>query len=118
MAEENKREKKQDSFHKVTAGLILILLGTLFLLTTLRYLSWADWWAYFLLGLGAIFIFEVVVRTASPGERIRITGKLVAGVILIVIGAAHIFGLASWWPLILIAVGLAMIVSYFYESKK
>ncbi len=118
MPEDNKKKAKQDSFSKITNGLILILLGVLFLLATLGYLSWEKWWAYFLIGLGAIFLFEVAVRAASPEISQRFTGKLIAGIVLIIIGAAHIFGLVTWWPLILIAVGLAMIVSYFHGAKK
>jgi len=110
MTENNKKKVKQDSFSKITNGLILILLGV--------YLSWGEWWAYFLIGLGAIFLFEVAVRAASPGNYQRFTGKLIAGIVLIIIGSAHIFGLVTWWPLVLIAVGLAMIVSYFLGGKK
>jgi len=118
MTENNKKKVKQDSFSKITNGLILILLGVLFLMATLDYLSWGEWWAYFLIGLGAIFLFEVAVRAASPGNYQRFTGKLIAGIVLIIIGSAHIFGLVTWWPLVLIAVGLAMIVSYFLGGKK
>ena len=114
---EGKEKIKEDNFSKVTAGLILILLGVLFLLATLDYLSWGDWWAYFLIGLGAIFIFEVVVRAATPRLGRRFTGKLIAGIVLIIIGAAHIFGWVTWWPLILIAVGLGLIISYFYGVR-
>jgi membrane-bound ClpP family serine protease len=39
------------------------------------------------------------------------TGKLVAGAVMMVIGASHIFGLASWWPLILVAVGIILLVT-------
>jgi len=47
----------------------------------------------------------------------RFTGKLIAGIVLVIIGAAHIFGWVTWWPLILIAVGLGLIISYFYGVR-
>ena len=49
---------KQDYPPKITGGLILILLGVLFLFTEMDRISWTDWWAYFLVGLGGIFLLE------------------------------------------------------------
>jgi hypothetical protein len=43
-------------------------------------------------------------------------GRLVAGLILVAIGGAHLIGFEEWWPLVLIAVGIGVLVSAF--SKK
>jgi len=104
-------KKGHDPLSGVTGGLILILLGVLFLLTTLDYISWGDWWAYFVLGLGCILILEALIRVARTGDRQPVTGKLIGGSVLIIIGAAYVFGMVTWWPLILIAVGLVIIVT-------
>ena len=96
---------------RLTGGLILVLLGVLFLLAETDRLSWVDWWAYFLVGLGGIFILDFLIRAFSAADRRSITGKLVAGFVLIVIGGAHLLGLEEWWPLILIAVGAAILIS-------
>jgi len=102
---------KLDYAPKITGGLILILLGVLFLFTEMDKISWEDWWAYFLVGLGAIFLIEALLRTFSPEGRKAIGGRLVAGPILIVIGGSRLIGLEHWWPLVLIAVGLGVLIS-------
>jgi hypothetical protein len=104
---------KQDGRPKVTGGLILILLGVLFLLAEMDRVSWADWWAWFLVGLGGIFLIEALLRVSSAEGRRGIGGRLIAGLILIVIGGAHLTNLEEWWPLILIVVGIGVLVSAF-----
>jgi len=116
---ENKEEKiKHDPWSRVIGGLILILLGILFLLATMDIVSWGDWWAYFLVGLGAIFIFEVILRSGSPAFRQHITGRLIAGVVLILVGGSFIFGMTNWWPIIIIGVGVALVISALWTQKK
>ena len=100
---------KRDPYSGIFGGLILILLGVLFLLATMDVVSWGDWWAYFLVGLGAIFVIEFIVRSVAPAYRRQDKGKLVIGTILVIVGGAHIFGMVSWWPLILIAVGVIIV---------
>jgi hypothetical protein len=107
---------KQDPRPKVSGGLILIFLGVLFLLTEMDRISWADWWAYFLVGLGGIFLIEALLRASSVEGRRGMGGRLVAGLILVAIGGAHLIGFEEWWPLVLIAVGIGVLVSAF--SKK
>jgi hypothetical protein len=94
---------KQDFHPKLTGGLILILLGILFLLAEMERISWADWWAYFLAGLGGIF-------------RSGISGRLIAGLILVIIGGSYLIGFTEWWPLILIAVGVVILASAFLKK--
>ena len=107
---------KQDYRSKLTGGLILILLGALFLLTEMERISWTDWWAYFLVGLGGIFLIEALFRAGSAEGRRGLGGRLIAGLILVVIGGAHLIGFEEWWPLVLIAVGIGVLISAF--SKK
>lgn len=107
---------KQDYRPKITGGLILILLGVLFLLTEMDRISWADWWAYFLVGLGGIFLIEALLRAGSAEGRRGLGGRLIAGIILAIIGGAHLIGFEEWWPLVLIAVGIGVLISAF--SKK
>jgi hypothetical protein len=95
----------------ITGGLILILLGVLFLLTEMGRIGWADWWAYFLVGLGGIFLLEAAIQAASAEGRRRIPGRIAAGLILVVIGGAHLIGFMAWWPLILIAIGIVLVIS-------
>jgi uncharacterized protein YjeT (DUF2065 family) len=112
-----RKKPKHDPLSGLTGGLILILLGVLFLLTTMDYLSWSNWWQYFLLGLGAILILEGLIRLIAPRAEKSVTGKLIGGSILLIIGASFVYGLVTWWPLILIAVGIIIIVTGFVKSK-
>jgi hypothetical protein len=113
----DQKKPKHDPLSGLTGGLILILLGVLFLLTTTDYLSWSNWWKFFLLGLGAIFILEGIIRLIIPHADKDVQGKLIGGLILSTIGAFFVFGLVNWWPLILIAVGIIVIVSGFFKSR-
>ena len=98
-------------YPNLTGGLVLILLGVLFLLTEMGRIGWVDWWAYFLVGLGAIFLLEAFFRVFSAEGRRGAGGKVIAGLILVVIGGAHLVGFEEWWPLILIAVGVGVLIS-------
>jgi hypothetical protein len=106
---------KDGPYPRLTGGLILILLGVLFLLTQMDRISWADWWAYFLVGLGGIFILEGIIR--SFRQTHHRTGRFIAGLVLIIIGGAHLIGFEEWWPLILIAVGVVVLISPLLGKK-
>jgi len=107
---------KRDYSPKITGGLILILLGVLFLMSEMDRISWADWWAYFLVGLGVIFLIEALLRSFSAEGRKTVGGRLVVGPILIVIGGSHLLGLEHWWPLVLIVVGAGIVISAFLKK--
>jgi hypothetical protein len=109
-------QTRQDYHPKLTGGLILILLGVLFLLAEMDRISWVDWWAWFLVGLGGIFLLEALLRAFSAEGRSRISGRLTAGLILAIIGGAHLIGFMEWWPLILIAVGAVVLLSAFLKK--
>ena len=95
----------------VTGGLILIWLGISFYLAQTGYASWGNWFAVFLLGIGVIIILQGLIRYGQG--RGSFTGSLIGGVILILIGAAFYWGFqfGSLWPLILVAIGVAVLVS-------
>ncbi len=109
---------RNDPLSGVIFGLIVITLGVLFLLASQDKIAWEDWWAYFLLALGGIFILEVLLRSIMPAYRRPIFGKLIAGVVLIAIGASNIYGLGSWWPLIIIGVGVVIFFNAIFRSRK
>lgn len=108
---------RRGPYPSLTGGLILILLGVLFLLTEMGRIGWANWWAYFLVGLGGIFLLEALIRMFSAEGRKGVSGKIIAGLILAVIGGAHLIGFEEWWPLILIAVGVGVLISGFLRKK-
>jgi|MudIll2142460700_1097286.scaffolds.fasta_scaffold2797013_1 hypothetical protein len=102
----------------LTGGLILILLGALFLLVQADRLglTWANWWTYFLVGLGAILILTGLLGLRDrPGESLR--GRLIGGLVLIIVGAVNILGVTTWWPAILVVVGLALVISSLFARS-
>ncbi|MFB0518954.1 MAG: hypothetical protein ACETWC_06700 [Acidobacteriota bacterium] len=111
------RECSKDPLSAIFSGLIVILLGVLFLLVTQDYLRWGDWWAYLLVGIGIIFVIEVIVRQTRAQYRCPIAGKLIGGLVLIAVGAGHIYGLRHWWPLVIIVVGFVIMFMGFKKLR-
>ncbi len=109
---------RRDPLSRVIFGLIVITVGVLFLLASQEKIAWEDWWAYLLLVLGGIFIFEALLRSVMPAYRRPVFGRLIAGLVLIAIGASNIYGFVSWWPLIIIGVGVIILFSAFFRPRK
>jgi hypothetical protein len=107
--------RSRRAFSGIFPGLLLILLGVLFFLTTQGTLSWNRWWQYFLVGLGAIFLIEAIVRYATGSERGFSLGRIIAGLVLISVGASFLFNMVTWWPIILIVVGLVILVAALFR---
>ncbi|MBC7185506.1 MAG: hypothetical protein H5U38_00575 [Calditrichaeota bacterium] len=103
----------------VVSGLAIVWLGIVFLLDRRGVLAPGVGWVwYFLFGLGVILLLEVIARHVLPQYRQRSAGRLVAAVALMAIGAWQITGLGEWWPLLLIAAGLVLIVGSLRPGKK
>jgi len=115
---EIEKKRGKDPLAGITGGLIVILLGVLFLLRNMGYLHWGNWWAYFLVGIGVFLILEAIVRSAIPQYRCGILGRVIGGIVLIFIGAGNIYGIGHYWPLILVGVGIAIIVATMFGFKK
>ena len=108
---------RRDPVSGLFFGLILVLLGVVFFLSTQDWISRDDWWKYFITGLGIIFLIEVLVRYTRPAYRRPVFGRVIAGLILICVGLAFIGGLGNWWPLILIIVGLVIVFNFWFRKK-
>lgn len=114
----------RDPLGTAIGALILIWLGvTLFLanLGTFAWIQWENFWAWFVLGVGAIFILEVLIRLVVPEYRRPIGGRLIAGVILLAIGASFTFlpfDIGKLWPLIPIAIGLAILFGGLFRLRR
>ena len=103
-------KKQHDSLSRIFFGVIIIWLGISFLLVNQNYYYWFDWWAYFLLGLGIIFLIEAVIYLVRPELSRSYMGNLIAGVVLTALGAINIYGMSEWWPMILVIVGIIIIL--------
>ena len=100
----------------IMGGLVLILVGSIFLLRQMDLISRAHLWGYFLVGLGAILIVTGLFGIGHQGRH-PTRGRFSGGVVLIVIGAANIIGLNVWWPYLLIVIGLMLVVSALFPSR-
>ncbi|MEJ5292472.1 MAG: zinc-ribbon domain-containing protein [Candidatus Methanosuratincola sp.] len=92
-------------------GGVLVVLGSTFWLATTGVISWAIWWAYFLCGLGVLLVLLGIHNARSGKDSGPITGGVVVLAIGIIAILAWNYSLSSWWPLVLIAIGLVVIVS-------
>lgn len=101
---------QHDPIGRIIFGLIVVWLGISFLLRTMDIVYWDDWWAYFILGLGAIFIIEILIRMLRPEYQRPYMGKLIAAVVLIAIGLGNIYNIENWWPFVIIAVGIIILL--------
>jgi len=115
---ELRRERRpKDPLAGLFWGLTLILLGVLFFANQQGWTTWDNWWQYLLIGLGIIFIIDGLAHLAIPRYRDTSYGRFVPGVILIFVGLAFIYGFSQWWPLILIAAGIAILVSLLFRRR-
>ena len=78
--------------------------------------NWWDGWAVFFTGAGVIVLFEIVIRLLIPQYRKNITGSLILGLILLGIGLGALFNL--FWPLVLIAIGVIILIRAFVRSHQ
>lgn len=102
---------RRDLAGPLFGGGVLIVLGLSFWLATSGTISWAIWWAYFLCGLGVLLIL-LGINNARSGKD---SGPITGGVVILAIGIIAIlawsYSISSWWPLVLIALGLLVIFS-------
>jgi hypothetical protein len=73
-------------------------------------LAWDKWWQFLIIGIGVIFLIDSLIRYQKDSAREIRIGRLIAAIILIGVGIAFLVGNATWWPLIIILVGVAVII--------
>ena len=138
--EEKSVEEKwqRDQLGSVTWALILIWAGVVFLANNLGFLDvfnqlfsslgleagelpfdpplmQIEAWSLVFLGAGALLLIEVVIRLLIPSYRKPVLGTVILAIVFFGMG------LGSWgliWPLILIAVGLAIVLGGFFRKEK
>jgi hypothetical protein len=121
---------RRDPLAAIVWALIFIWSGLVFLAANLGYLDFIlvrstdipsirglDAWSIVLVGAGAIFLLEALIRILIPEYRRSVTGTIIFGIILIGIGLGD---LVSWniiWPTILIVLGLSIILRGFMRGS-
>jgi hypothetical protein len=101
-------------FHGMFWGLVLVLLGVIFLLNEQGVLTGDTWWQSLLIGLGGIFIISSIVHYNSP-FRWAAWSKFITGVVLILIGVLSMVGSSHWWPVALLVAGGLFLARFFWH---
>jgi uncharacterized ion transporter superfamily protein YfcC len=103
--QERREARRHYPWRGIFPGLLLILIGGLFLAVQQSWIPQNTWWEYLLIGLGGIAVITGLVRQYFHDYRYRGAGQFVMGAILITLGALFLLGSGHWWPLVLIVVG-------------
>ncbi len=104
--------KLEQTWSAIGWGLFLILVGGLFLAGNQGWLDQGSGWSYFIIGLGAILILGFAVRYFGilPNRRSGV-GGLIAGLALVLIGVAFLYGFGNWWPLVILVIGIGILAN-------
>lgn len=102
-------------FHGLFLGLVLVLLGVLFLLSQAGWVTGDAWWQSLLIGLGVISILNGMAYYHNPAYRWGSYGKFIVGIVMIIIGTLFILGSSQWWPVALIVAGIAFLIRFFWR---
>jgi hypothetical protein len=104
----------------IVGGSVLIWLGVTFFLEQNGNISSDIWWAYFILGVGAILILEGVVIYSRGHYGL---GPIIGGAFLIFAGISAIATdnyriQSNLWPLAIVVIGLLVLLSGFAFRRR
>jgi PAS domain S-box-containing protein len=109
--ESRKEAKAKDPLRGLFWGLLLVLLGVLLFVNEQNWLNGGTWWEIFLVGLGLVFMVDALFHYLNPISRPYTPGRLSPGIILTAVGLTFLFGFTQWWPIALVATGVALLFS-------
>ena len=99
-------------------GLMFILWGIIVALLRQNIISADNIWKVFITGLGSIFLIQALIYYLTPEYRSHAVGRVTPGAILLLIGLSFLVGLNAWWPVILVAAGVAIIfITWFLQRE-
>jgi hypothetical protein len=114
--QERRERRGRDPWRGLVWGLLLILVGVLFFIGQQQGIGWDVLWKYLLIGLGAIFIIDGFIHLWGP-EHDGSLGRFIPGIVILFIGLAFLFNFSQWWPIILIAVGVIILISLVFRRR-
>ena len=102
----------------IWAGLVLLAENLGLFGTLVRQGSDAPWsfltttgaWGIIFIGAGVILLAGAAYRLAVPAQRRPVRGAIILAVIFIAIGLGDLVKWDAVWPIVLVAVGLAIVV--------
>ncbi len=101
-------------------GVILVLIGIIFLLQNMNIFILNNWWALFIL-IPAVAAFGSAWRSyQDAGGRLTggARGSLIGGLVLVLVAAVFLFGL-NWGvvgPLLIVLAGIGLLLNAFLPS--
>jgi hypothetical protein len=114
----------QDPLGRIIFALIIMWAGAVFLAMNLGSdgeeflgLREENVWAAIMAGAGVIVWLGVLLRVAMPAYRRPLGGSIFLGTVLVVIGLGGLTDV-ELWPLIFIAIGVAMLLGYFTGPRR
>lgn len=110
-----RRAERHAGGYSWVGGVVLILLGAIFLLQNTGLMRGFDnWWALFILipAVGSFATAWRMYQQAGKAWTTAAAGPLLGGLVLSSLAAMFLFGLdiGMWWPLFLIIGGIAILL--------
>jgi hypothetical protein len=109
-----------DALGPIIWGLIIIFAGLAFAAVNLGMYPWLTWenvWSLIFIGAGSLFALEVIIRILMPTYRRPIRGRIILAFVALAVGLGGLIGWEVTWPLIIIAVGLAIVIGVFVRPR-
>lgn len=117
--EENK-EYSQNNGMPWLGGVVLILVGVVFLVRQVSGFELNNWWALFILipAIGSLANAWRAYESADKKFTASVRGSLIGGLMLLLIVAIFLFNLnwAIFFPAVLILTGLGILASSLFKS--
>jgi len=95
-----------DRLSQLTWGLTVIWAGGVFLLGLDIWVGWM------LSGFGSLMLLEAAVRMVVPEFRANPGARLIFGSILLSVGLGMALSIGTFWPLVLIAIGISILINH------
>jgi hypothetical protein len=114
----HERRHHHDPVSALLGGVFLILLGVLLFLASQGILAWDKWWQFLIIGIGVILLIDSLIRYGKDSSRGFRIGRLIAAIVLIGVGVAFLLGNVTWWPLVIIVVGVAVIIGALIRPRQ
>lgn len=110
---------RNDPVNAAVWALMLIWAGLVWLAENLNLfrIEGFETWSIILIGAGIIVLLGAAVRLAVPAYRRPVVGSIIFGVILLAIGLGDEFGWEIILPLVLIAIGIGGLLTYFRTRR-
>ena len=117
-SEKREKEEKNEREGGIIGGLIILWLGTSFLLANSNYIRWNNWWPLFMTGLGLILLLNGLILYLRVNRWGPSIGFLIGGSIITLIGISNLYDIDNWWAFILILLGVWVVFNAIRQKER